>query len=66
VDVEPVFEVNCNSVPDPKADRPGFTNAKEPGFVPTLTLELPDEGVGKKVLTDAVELVNVPVPVPKL
>jgi hypothetical protein len=43
---------------------PGFTILIEPGFVPTLTLAVPEVGAGKKT-DDAVELVNVPVPVPK-
>jgi hypothetical protein len=48
VEVLPVLEVNCNSLLVPNPDKPAFAKTKEPGFVPTLTLAVPDVGVGKK------------------
>jgi hypothetical protein len=65
VELLPVLDVIANSVSVPKAASPGLTIAIEPGFVPTRTRAVPEDGVGKKTV-EAVPDVCVPVPVPKL
>ena len=65
VELLPVLDVIANSVSVPKAASPGLTIAIEPGFVPTRTRAVPEDGVGKKTV-EAVLDVCVPVPAPKL